>query len=92
MDKVKGTPRKKLLLELLAMANTLPQKPGCYLMKNKDDLVIYVGKAKRLKSRVTSYFNNSAKSPKTQILVSHIHSLEFMITESDAESYVLENN
>jgi excinuclease ABC subunit C len=92
MDKVKGTPRKKLLLELLALANTLPQKPGCYLMKNKDDLVIYVGKAKRLKSRVTSYFNNSAKSPKTQILVSHIYSLEFMITDSDAESYVLENN
>jgi excinuclease ABC subunit C len=92
MDKVKGTPRKKQLLELLAIANTLPQKSGCYLMKNKDDQVIYVGKAKRLKSRVTSYFNNSAKSPKTQILVSHINSFEFMITESDAESYVLENN
>lgn len=92
MDKVKQTPRKKQILELLARANTLPLKPGCYLMKNKDDQVIYVGKAKSLKSRVTSYFNNSAKSPKTQILVGHIHNFDFMLTESDAESYVLENN
>lgn len=61
-------------------------------MLNKDKEVIYVGKAKNLKARVTSYFNNSAKNAKTQILVGHIESFDFIITESDAESYVLENN
>jgi len=61
-------------------------------MKNQDGEVIYVGKAKNLKNRVVSYFNNSSKSPKTQILVSHIREFEFIITESDAESFVLENN
>jgi len=61
-------------------------------MKGAHGQVLYVGKAKNLKSRASSYFNNSAKSPKTQILVSHIHDLDFILTQSDAESFVLENN
>lgn len=92
MDTVKQTTRKKRLLDLLGMAKTLPKKPGCYFMKNKVGEIIYVGKAKNLKSRVESYFNASAKSPKTQILVSHIVEFDFIMTESEAESYVLENN
>jgi len=80
------------MLDLLAQANTLPKNPGCYFMLNKVGEVIYVGKAKNLKSRVTSYFNKSAKNAKTQILVSHIETFDFIITDSDAESYVLENN
>lgn len=82
----------KKIEELLEHANTLPQLPGCYLMKDKNSRVIYVGKAKKLKSRVTSYFNNSAKSYKTNYMVGHIVDFEFIITRSDAESYVLENN
>lgn len=78
--------------ELLEKANSLPQQPGCYLMKDRNGRVIYVGKAKKLKSRVTSYFNNSAKSYKTDYMVSHVNDFDFMITRSDAESYVLENN
>lgn len=78
--------------ELLLKANTLPQEPGCYLMRDKDGIVIYVGKAKRLKARVTSYFNNSAKSSKTESLVSHIVNFDFFITNSEVESLVLENN
>ena len=78
--------------ELLDKANTLPQRPGCYLMKDKNGRVIYVGKAKKLKSRVTTYFNNSAKGYKTDYMVSHVNDFDFMITRSDAESYVLENN
>lgn len=78
--------------KLLAKANTLPKSPGCYLMQGKLGEILYVGKAKNLKSRVTSYFNNSEKNPKTQILVSHIKNFEFILTNSDAESYVLENN
>jgi excinuclease ABC subunit C len=77
---------------LLDKAKTLPKLPGCYLMKNKLGEIIYVGKAKDLKARVTSYFNNSAKTPKTEILVTRITEFEFIITKSDAESYVLENN
>lgn len=77
---------------LLDKAKTLPKLPGCYLMKNKLGEIIYVGKAKDLKARVTSYFNNSAKTPKTEILVTRINDFEFIITKSDAESYVLENN
>ena len=69
----------------------LPTKPGCYLMKNKDEQIIYVGKAKNLRSRVSSYFNNSAKNAKTEILVSHIVDFDFIMTTSDAESFVLEN-
>lgn len=61
-------------------------------MKKSSGEVIYVGKAKSLKSRVSSYFNNSAKSPKTEILVSHIRDFEFLITKSDTEAFVLENN
>jgi excinuclease ABC subunit C len=78
--------------ELLDKANTLPQQPGCYLMKDKNGRVIYVGKAKKLKSRVISYFNHSAKSYKTNYMVSHVIDFEFILTLSDAESFVLENN
>ncbi len=78
--------------ELLEKAKSLPQESGCYLMKDKNNRVIYVGKAKRLRSRVTSYFDSSAKNLKTQFLVTHIHDLDFILTLSDAESYVLENN
>ncbi len=78
--------------ELLDKANTLPQGPGCYLMRDKNGRVIYVGKAKKLKSRVTSYFNNSAKSYKTNYMVSHVSDFDFILTLSDAESFVLENN
>lgn len=78
--------------KLLEQAKTLPKKPGCYLMKNSRDEVIYVGKAKSLRSRVSSYFQNSAQNAKTTILVSHIRDFDFMLTESDSEAFVLENN
>ncbi len=78
--------------QLLQKAKDLPTKPGCYLMKDSRGEIIYVGKAKSLKSRVSSYFNNSEKTPKTQILVGHIVDFDFFLAASDAESYVLENN
>ncbi len=77
---------------LLEKARTLPQEAGCYLMKDARGKVIYVGKAKRLRARVSSYFDASPKSLKTQFLVSHAEDFEFILTRSDAESYVLENN
>lgn len=78
--------------ELLEKANTLPQQAGCYLMKDKNGRVIYVGKAKKLKTRVISYFNNSAKGYKTNYMVGHVEDFDFILTLSDAESFVLENN
>ncbi len=61
-------------------------------MKDRNGRVIYVGKAKKLRSRVTSYFNQSAKGLKTEYMVGHVADFDFMITRSDAESFVLENN
>jgi len=78
--------------KLLEKSKLLPEVPGCYLMKNKLEQVIYVGKAKNLKNRVQSYFNQSVKNAKTEILVQHIVDFEFIITKTDAESFVLENN
>ncbi|MES2527775.1 MAG: excinuclease ABC subunit UvrC [Bdellovibrionota bacterium] len=78
--------------ELLDKANSLPQAPGCYLMKDKNGRVIYVGKAKKLKARVVTYFNQSVKGLKTEFMVSHVHDFDFIVTRSDAESFVLENN
>ncbi|WP_168122975.1 excinuclease ABC subunit UvrC [Paenibacillus sp. HB172176] len=69
----------------------LPDKPGCYLMKNKDDVIIYVGKAKVLKNRVRSYFIGSHNG-KTQRLVSEIYNFEFIVTSSNMEALILECN
>ncbi|MDD2211169.1 MAG: excinuclease ABC subunit UvrC, partial [Candidatus Cloacimonetes bacterium] len=68
----------------------LPDKPGVYLWKNAKGEVIYVGKALSLKNRVRSYLNNSPKDPKTEQLVIHIAALDYIITTSEAEAFLLE--
>ncbi len=69
-----------------------PQSPGVYLMKNHLGQVIYVGKAKNLRSRVKSYFQNSQNhSAKTQHLVGHVQDIEFLIAQSETEALLLEN-
>lgn len=79
-------------MKLLQKASLLPELPGCYIMKNSDEKTLYIGKAKNLKKRVTSYFNSSSKTYKTNILVSSIVDFEFIITNTEAEALVLENN
>ena len=69
----------------------LPEKPGCYLMKNDKGIIIYVGKAKVLKNRVKSYFTGSHNA-KTTLLVSEIVDFEFIMTNSNLEAYLLEIN
>lgn len=69
----------------------LPDQPGCYLMRDKQGTIIYVGKAKILKNRVRSYFTGSHDG-KTQRLVSEIEDFETIITESDTEALLLEIN
>lgn len=69
----------------------LPQKPGCYLMKNKQGTIIYVGKAKVLKNRVNQYFTGS-HDYKVQKMVSEIADFEYIITKSEKEALLLEIN
>ena len=78
-------------MEIKDKLRLLPDNPGCYLMKNKDDEVIYVGKAKNLKKRVNSYFVG-AHNAKTTLLVSEINDFEYIITASELESLILEIN
>ncbi|USK94481.1 excinuclease ABC subunit UvrC [Rossellomorea marisflavi] len=69
----------------------LPDQPGCYLMKDRQGTIIYVGKAKVLKNRVRSYFTGSHDA-KTQRLVGEIEDFEYIMTSSDLEALVLEMN
>ena len=71
--------------------STLPEMPGVYLMKNDKGKIIYVGKSKCLKNRVSSYFHSYGLSIKTQKLVSNIYDFEIIVTRSEAEALVLEN-
>ena len=77
--------------ELKDKALSLPLAPGVYIMRNKDDKVIYVGKAKKLKNRVSQYFQNTANhTPKTRLMVSHIHHFDVIVAASEFEALVLE--
>ena len=72
-------------------ANRLPTEPGVYLMKDEGGNIIYVGKAKALKNRVTTYFrHNSQHTPKTLKLVSKIYDFDFIVTKSELDALVLE--
>ena len=70
---------------------TTPHKPGCYLMKDKNGCIIYVGKSKNLKNRLSSYFKQN-HSGKTKMLVRDIESFEYILTSSEVESLLLELN
>ena len=72
-------------------AKALPENPGCYLMKNEEGTVIYVGKAKSLKKRVNQYFLPN-RNAKTQALVEKIYKIDYVITGNEYEALVLENN
>jgi len=73
--------------------DTLPQKPGCYLMKDEAGKVIYVGKAVNLRSRVRSYFQSGAgHDTKTEKLVLHIADIEWILVGSELEALILEMN
>lgn len=72
---------------------TLPDRPGCYLMKDKNDELLYVGKAINLKNRVRSYFNTSAQhTEKTRRMVSLIDHIEWIVVDSELEALILEMN
>ena len=70
--------------------DNLPNKPGVYIMRDSADTIIYIGKAKSLVKRVKSYFREKLDRPKTQILMSHFDSLEYIVTNSEKEALILE--
>jgi excinuclease ABC subunit C len=78
--------------QLKKRVRNLPALPGIYQFFDKNNKIIYIGKAKNLKNRVSSYFNNSVSSPKTLALVNKISDLQIIATNSEVEALVLENN
>ncbi|SDI59217.1 excinuclease ABC subunit UvrC [Natribacillus halophilus] len=80
-----------MIQSLKEKSDVLPKKAGCYLMKDKNDVVIYVGKAETLRNRVRSYFTGSHDT-KTQTLVAQIADFEYIITSSNIEALILEMN
>ncbi|MBQ7885226.1 MAG: excinuclease ABC subunit UvrC [Clostridia bacterium] len=70
----------------------ITENSGVYIMKDSSATVIYVGKAKNLKNRVSQYFHNSSKLPKVQAMVEHIADFEYFITLSEQDAFALENN
>lgn len=75
-----------------AVLRSIPDKPGVYRMLDEKGVVIYVGKAKNLKKRVSSYFLKNVSSPKTRVMVSYIHEIEVTVTHTENEALILENN
>ncbi len=70
----------------------IPESPGCYRYYDKDGTIIYVGKAKNLKKRVSQYFQKTEKDPKTTLLVADIAGIDFFVTDTEVEAFILENN
>ena len=78
--------------DLIQKIRRLPTQPGCYLFKDRDGTILYVGKAKNLKKRISNYFQKRDHDSKTMTLVSRIHDFDFFITRTEVEALILENN
>ena len=77
---------------LKGIVSNLPERPGCYQYLNADGKIIYVGKAKNLKRRVSSYFTNPKQSFKTQHLVPKIRDIRYVVVNTEEDALLLENN
>lgn len=80
------------MADLAKNITTLPDKPGIYSFHNKKGTILYVGKAKNIKKRVSSYFSKSTVSYKTKVLVKQIRSIKHIITTTESEALLLENS
>ncbi len=91
--RVEAAQKRELLQEYLkGIVNNLPETPGCYQYLNEEGTIIYVGKAKNLKRRVSSYFNKDQQSAKTRILVTKIRDIRYVVVKTEADALLLENN
>ena len=78
--------------EFSQISHTVPHQPGCYKYFDEKNELLYVGKAKNLRKRVSSYFNKNLDNYKTRRLVSLIHHLEFTVTDTEHDAFLLENS
>ena len=78
--------------ELKEKIRKVPQNSGVYIMKNRGNEIIYIGKAKNLKNRVSSYFHKKTNEIKTETLVQNIYSIETIVTDNEIEAFLLESN
>ncbi len=83
--------RDELRRELLERANSLPMCPGVYIMKDKSGVVIYVGKSRKLKNRVSQYFQNGEKNLKTARMVATVRDFAYILCDTEIEALTLEN-
>ncbi|MCR4369431.1 MAG: GIY-YIG nuclease family protein, partial [archaeon] len=70
----------------------IPTNPGVYIYKNLENEIIYIGKAKSLRKRVVSYFSKNSQYPKTELLVSKIAIIDWVVVDNEIEALLLENN
>ena len=83
--------REEMRQALLDKANSLPLTPGVYIMKDREGRVIYVGKSRKLKNRVSQYFQNSEKNIKTARMVASVADFEYFLCDTEIEALTLEN-
>ena len=89
---MKKEDRDKLDEYLKGIVSNLPDSPGCYQYLDDSGVIIYVGKAKNLKRRVSSYFNKEQQTLKTKLLVAKIADIRYVVVNSEADALLLENN
>ena len=77
---------------LKGIVSNLPESPGIYQYLNAEGIIIYVGKAKNLKRRVTSYFNREHPNAKTRLLVKKIADIRYIVVKTEEDALLLENN
>ncbi|MCL1937824.1 MAG: excinuclease ABC subunit UvrC [Candidatus Azobacteroides sp.] len=77
---------------ITATLSVIPDYPGVYMYYDENDTIIYIGKAKNLKKRVSSYFNKTQDNPKTRIMVRKIRKINYLVVESEEDAFLLENN
>ena len=77
---------------IISLLSTIPEKPGCYQYYDAKGTVIYVGKAKNLRKRISSYFQKEHEHRKTRVLVKQIYDLRYIVVDSEADALLLENN
>lgn len=83
---------KDILEHIKTILAVIPEKPGCYQYFDEKGTIIYVGKAKNLKRRVSSYFNKQHDSNKTRVLVKQIRDIKYFVVETEEDALLLENN
>ncbi len=83
---------KEILEHIKTILAVIPEKPGCYQYFDEKGTIIYVGKAKNLKRRVSSYFNKQYDSNKTRVLVKQIRDIKYFVVETEEDALLLENN